>query len=79
MKLEGLNWEEIYITTEKIELNKDTSIQEDIREYKKVLISGDYNNIPKIGKFINGCIQKYGEKKTKYYFKFLFNKGFNYE
>lgn len=78
MKLEGLTWEEHILTDEKIELNESDDIIEDMEKCKKLLVEGDFNNKIIIRKFTNGCIEKYGEEKAKYYFDKLFYRYFSF-
>ena len=78
MKLENLKWESKDFVTDTEELKTETDIFEDIDNFKPQLIEGDYNNIDRVSAFMNGCIQKYGEEKTKYYFDILFEKAFSF-
>jgi len=60
-------------------LNSDTNIFEDMKEVKDRLVEGNYLNANIVAGFINGCLKKYGEEKSKYYVDNVFDKFFNYE
>ena len=57
-------------------LDKNTTIFEDMENFKDKLVEGRLDNTDKFAGFVNGCIEKYGEDKTKYYFNTLFYKFF---
>jgi len=78
MKLEKLNWALIDIIDDKEKLGQDTDIMKDMENFKGKLIVGDYENVNRMMRFTKGCLKKYGEKKTKYYFEFLFERYFGY-
>lgn len=61
-----------------MKLDKNNTIQEDLRYCSNKLIEGDRSNYIVLGEFINGLISKYGEEKTQYYFNNLFDRAFNY-
>ena len=46
-------------------------------EFAEGLKKAEYHK--EIYKFINGCINKYGNKKTRYYFDYIFERMFNYK
>ena len=71
-----MNWDSIKIYDEKIMLDKNTTIFEDMENFKDKLVEGRLDNTDKFAGFVNGCIEKYGEDKTKYYFNTLFYKFF---
>lgn len=78
MKLD-IEWGVQDLYDDKIDLSNDTDIFDDMKYIKGMLKEGSYDNMEIVGKFINGCIKKYGEDKTKYYVDVVFNKFFNYE
>ena len=79
-QLENLDWKKhVADETEVIKLDSETTILEDMEKTKDKLIEGNLKNIQTVAKFTRGCIQKYGEKKTKYYFDNLFYKYFSYD
>ena len=46
---------------------------------REVFIDNDmYFNSEIVGSFINACIKKYGEKKTRYYFDYWFYRYLNF-
>ena len=78
-RLDNLDWNNLWMTHgEKISLPVDTDINEDMREAKKLMVRGSFDNIITLYKFTNGCIDKYGEEKTKYYFTYLFKRYIGY-
>jgi len=79
MKLENLTWDFVSGYDEKMPLENNTIIFEDMENCKKILVEGANTNIDKIAAFTNGCINKYGEKKTKFYFDILFYKFFSFK
>ena len=79
MKLDELSWELVDMVDGEVQLDSNTSIMEDMESFKSKLVEGDYGNINKLVEFTKGCIKKYGEDKTKYYFKFLFKRYFGYK
>src|SRR3972149_3031022 len=76
MKLDNIDWNIIEFVDEEMELKSDTTIQEDLKECKTLLKEGLYDNKFIVGKFLKGCIKKYGEAKTMYYFKYLIERYF---
>lgn len=75
-----LQWEEKDVGTDIIELEEDTSIEEDMTYVKQMLQSNNrWHNINILGKFMRGCLKKYGEEKTKYYYKYLFERWLNWD
>ena len=78
----GLNyeWNLIYLVNGAIKLESNTTIQEDLKHCQNLLKEGNTrtnNNI--VAMFIKGLIKKYGEKDTKYFFKYLFERGLTYK
>jgi len=68
------------LSKKKINLEEDTTIYEDLKKCKKVLKPKEYaGNGIIIAQFINGCIDKYGEDKTKYYCKYVLKDWFGRE
>jgi len=59
-------------------LDKGSTIQEDLKYCLEHLREGDKSNYDVIGIFINGLIKKYGEEKARFYFDNLFDRAFNY-
>ena len=58
----------------------DGDIIKDLNEVRLMIVAKDaYYHKELIGAFINSCIEKYGEKDTKYYFDYWFDKYLNYE
>jgi len=78
MKLEEMRWGVQKLTPEVMKLDTITTIQQDLKNVSNKLTSGDYKNILTIAAFINGCLVKYGEKKTKYFLEHLFDRYLNY-
>lgn len=82
MCLDKIKWEDIKFATGKNKFNitNTSTLFEDLDECKKQLKERDYLNIDKVLDFINECIKKYGEVKTKMYFdNGIFIKYFSYE
>jgi len=61
-----------------MELSEDTDILQDLEMCKKTFMIG-MNNGSKFRSFILGCIKKYGEEKTKYYFDYIMKRYLSYE
>ena len=78
MKL-NVEWGMQKIVEVSTKLDSTTDIFEDMKEAKKRLTEGNYLNANIIAGFINGCLKKYGEEKSKYYVNTIFDKFFNYE
>jgi len=78
MKLENMKWENKNITNMKIIIQKNTNIFDDMKKVKEYLKEGDFNNLDVIGGFINACIEKYGEEKTRFWFENIFYKYFTF-
>ena len=79
MKLEHLKWENKDLVDNKIELDKETSIFDDLKKCKLLLSEGNINNPNIVGQFLKGLINKYGEKTAKYYFDYLIPRYLQYE
>lgn len=77
--IDGVNmyWREI--SQQSYELPIETTIFEDLNWFKSVLKEGMPDNDVKTAKFINACIIKYGEDKTKYYVENVFVRWLCYE
>jgi hypothetical protein len=73
MYIEDIIFDSYKMISEEIMLNKETTILEDINEWKTKLIEHNLtHNSTVIAKFIKGCIKKYGIERTKYYYVTLF-------
>ena len=75
----NLRWGMQELVEVSIKLENDSTIFEDMIDVKKRLVEGNYLNANIIGAFINGCVEKYGKEKSKYYVNTIFDKFFNYE
>jgi len=75
---EKLDWKNYLIVDGIIELDNNTDIVGDMERCKETFIKGNtvYNN-DQLARFVKGCIKKYGEEKTKYYFDYLFKEYFS--
>lgn len=73
MKLDKLTWDIVKLFDD-ITLNPETDIWQDMDWLKYQLKEGDDSNTTRVYIFTNGCIKKYGEQKTKYYFDTLFKR-----
>lgn len=78
MQINDVNWETVNIETDVIELPEDTDILQDLENFKKTLTPGLFNG-PRFRSFILGCIKKYNEEKTKYYFDYIMKRYLSYE
>jgi len=88
----NFNWE-LYINhyddiVNSMKLDNDTEIIEDMKKFKQVIYDECvYNHehsdpeikVKMISSFIKGCIKKYGEEKTKFYEKYIFERFFDYD
>jgi hypothetical protein len=75
-----LQWEEKDVGTDIIELEEDTTIEEDMTYVKQMLQPNNrWHNINILGKFLRGCTKKYSEEKTKYYYKYLFERFLDWQ
>lgn len=81
MMLEGRAWEFKDDYDVQINLKGETDIFEDMKEFSKILEEGHSSpNMENYYGFVNACIKKYGEEKTKYYFdNGVFYKFFSYK
>ena len=68
MLIDDVTWEDVGLEKENYVLQQDTGIIDDLEWLKKQLEENNFTNIIKFKTFINGCKNKYGEEKTKYYF-----------
>lgn len=68
--IDDVTWEQIELQKGIIELNEDSDILEDLESFKKTLII-NAKNVDSFIQFVKGCIKKYGEGKTKYYFDYI--------
>ena len=74
MYMKNISFDSYKLINEDIILNKESTIFEDINEYKHKLIENNLvHNSSVIGNFIKGCIKKYGLEKTKYFYDTIFN------
>jgi len=73
-----LEWKNHLLVDGIMELNEGTDIVEDMEKCKETFIKGKtiYNN-DQLARFVKGCLKKYGEEKTKYYFDYLFKEYFS--
>jgi hypothetical protein len=76
--INDVTWEQIDLQNGVIKLMEDSDIIEDLQQLKKQLIPG-YINGDLFRQFVKGCIIKYGEEKTKYYFDYIMKKYLSYE
>jgi hypothetical protein len=79
-KINELDWKYKDLVTERMKLSTMTDIFQDMKLIQPKLKKGDkLYNYNLLGSFINGCVDKYGENKTKFYFDTMFEKFFDYE
>lgn len=75
-----VEWEERWynkdVVEDKYQLEDDTDIVGDMRKIREEFKPNDSENNIKLGKFITSCLNKYGEKATRYYFTYLFPEYF---
>lgn len=76
VKLEEMQWGIHKLSVETMKLDTITDIKEDMNILAKKLIEGDNNNIRVVASFTKGCIEKYGEERTKYFMENLFERYF---
>lgn len=81
MGLEKFKWEDkdVLQSNYKYTLSEKQDIMEDIRLFKNQLTEGNLSNEDKYAVFLNLCVQKYGEKITKYYFDYVMYKLLSYD
>lgn len=80
MKLNGITFNDYRkIVGEKIVLEEDTTIMDDMQKFSELLIPGQLNNRDKFAGFISALMNKFGEEKTKYFFDIVFEKYFCYK
>lgn len=74
--IKNLSWNYVKISTP-MKLDEHTDIDEDMAQVKKSLKKG-FGNKEILGAFLAGMLEKYGEEKTKYYHKYVFERYFGY-
>ena len=74
-KIDNIKWEDRWIANnKKTNLPPETDIMEDMKGIKLLLEHGSFGNVEKVYQFTNGCIDKYGVVKAKYYTTYLFKR-----
>jgi len=78
MGINSITWKHLKIFDgDSIKLEQGTGIVEDMKEVKKQMIYGSSDiNCKVLLSFTKGCIDKYGEQKTKYFFETIFKDYF---
>lgn len=76
--INDVTWEQIELQNGIVRLSEDSDILEDLEQFKKQLIVGVIN-ADLFRQFVKGCIEKYGEGKTKYYFDYIMKRYLSYE
>jgi hypothetical protein len=79
MGIEDLNFDYRLMTDNYYQLGSDTNILQDLFVCKKKLVERSNGNKFIISRFINGCIKKYGEEKTRYYCDAIFYKFLSFD
>lgn len=79
MKIDSFQWKNKDIEDVYMELKEDNDIIQDMEHCKSQFKEGSYNNNEIYAKFIKGCINKYGEENTKYYFDTIFERYLSWE
>jgi hypothetical protein len=83
MRIDNIRWDDLdkLDLGIKIEYEEGDSIMDDIINFRKakILKEGKDSNQEKYISFVKKCIDKYGEKMTKYYFDYVMIKMFTYE
>lgn len=76
--INDVTWEQIELQDGILKLSVDTDILQDLEQLKKKLII-EVINADLFRQFVKGCIEKYGEEKTKYYFDYVMKRYLSYE
>jgi hypothetical protein len=77
--IDEITWNDIFFCEGEQTLDELTDIFEDLEVMRRKLKVGDWSNIALFKQFVKGCITKYGESKTKYYFEYLMKRHLCYE